>query len=391
MSVRQQLEGEEEPPELGRFRLGRGLGVATALLTALCLSNTFGVAQTVRGQTISGSVGERSSVQRARFTDEEDQGIRRGLRWLADNQKDSGAFGADHPVAVTSLAGLAFLGYGEQYNRGRYGSVLVRAVNYLTDQDLRKQGRGYIDDGASRMHGHAYAVLFLSQVIGTIPDPATNRRVEEVVREGVELIVAAQTIDGGWGYGPGDTFDEASITVCCLQALRAARDAGIDLEPSVAGGESRIAIAVRGAVSYLTRCCLEDGSFKYSLARGVDRSSYELTAAAVSTLDAAGEYSGEAHNRGVAYLLRVLSRYGSTPLRASTNYPYYGNFYAAQVYHQLGGAVWEEWEPAARAELLALQNRESGFWDAKFGREYGTAMALLILEVPVSYLPMYER
>ncbi|MGE3163446.1 MAG: prenyltransferase/squalene oxidase repeat-containing protein [Planctomycetota bacterium] len=330
-------------------------------------------------------------MKRLRFTEAEDQSIRRGLRWLSESQKDSGAFGSDHPVAVTSLTGLAFMGYGEQYNRGRYGAVLVRAVNYLTDLELRKQGRGYIDDGASRMHGHAYAILFLSQVIGTIPDPATNERVYEVVRKGVELIAGAQTIDGGWGYGPGDAFDEASITVCCLQALRAAKDAGIDLSPLEPGGESRIAVAVRGAVSYLTRCCLEDGSFKYSLARGVDRSSYELTAAAVSTLDAAGEYSGDAHTRGVGYLLRVLSRCGATPLRASSNYPFYGNFYAAQVYHQLGGAVWADWEPAARGELIAQQNREHGYWDSKFGREYGTAMALLILEVPVAYLPMYER
>lgn len=296
-------------------------------------------------------------------------------------------------MAVTALAGLAFLGYGEQYGRGRYGDVLVQAVRYLAQKSTTGRA-GYIDDESSRMHGHAYAVLFLTQVLGSIPDPRSEAKVREVVYEGIEFIAHAQTLDGGWGYEANEKFDEASITVCCLQALRAAKDAGIALKPltSASPGSSndRMRAVVDAAVGYLVRCCLDDGSFKYSLKRGIDRSSYELTAAAVSTLDAAGKYSADEHKRGVGFLLRTLSRYGRTPLKASVNYPYYGNFYAGQVYHQLGGEVWRGWQPDATRELLAMQ-KSDGSWESKFGSEYATAMAILILEIPMAYLPIYER
>jgi hypothetical protein len=32
-----------------------------------------------------------------------------------------------------------------------------------------------------------------------------------------------------------------------------------------------------------------------------------------------------------------------------------------------------------------------GSWDDDYGREYGTAMAVLILEIPVQYLPIFQR
>lgn len=311
--------------------------------------------------------------------------IDQGLDFLAGEQASDGKFTTSYPVAITSLAGLAFLGNGVQYDRGKHGVALRDAVLYLLDVPPLDQRAGYLTDPNSRMHGHAYAMLFLTQVLGTMPSPALEQKLRKRVQEGIRVIATSQTTRGGWGYTPGEEFDEASITVCCLQALRAAKDAGIEVQ------HPNLKAVVDRAVGYLKDSCLEDGSFRYSLARNVDRPSFELTAAAVSTLDAAGQYAAAEHTRGVQYMRRVLDTYKGRPLSACSRYLYYGNLYAAQVFHQLGGEVWETWLPAARTQLLAERKGQPYWDDGKFGKEYSTAMALLILEVPLAYLPIFER
>ena len=77
-------------------------------------------------------------------------------------------------------------------------------------------------------------------------------------------------------------------------------------------------------------------------------------------------------------------------LDAASGYPYYGNLYAGQVYFQLGGELWEMWSREAWPELLRRQKAE-GHWESRFGSEYATAVALLILEIPRGYLPIFER
>ena len=321
-----------------------------------------------------------------------DKSIRDGLAFLAKRQDPgTGRFAQHYPVAVTALGGMAFLGAGAEYNRGPYGDNLSRAVGFLISRADPNRG-GYIHDDSfdkpSRMHGHAYAVLFLSQVygtvVGTLNAAGDEARLREVIRRGVAVIESAQTSDGGWGYHPKDRFDEASITVCCLQALRAAKDAGFNVTPSV----------IRRALRYLKGCAKPDGSFKYSLARNQSKSTYELTAAAISTFDAAGEYTAAEHKKGVDYMRRRLERFRSRPLDASIDYKFYGNLYAAQVFHQLGGPDWDRWAPVAQRQLIDEQGKDgapAGAWKSRFGEEYATALALLILEVPLGFLPIFER
>jgi len=321
-----------------------------------------------------------------RYRELVDAAIERGLRYLSERQDGAGHFSTSYPVAVTALAGMAMIGDGVTYGRGRYGYDVRQAVEYLIDPKVRDDS-GFIcersGDSLSKMHGHTYAILFLSQVIGTLPDPAEDAKVRRVVEQGVALIIRSQTVRGGWGYLPGDDQDESSLTVCALQALRAAKDAGIHVPPAT----------IRAAVRYLKECCKEDGSFRYSLTRGSRESTYELTAAAVSTLDAAGEYGMEEHARGVEFLRKTIAETIAarrSVLDAASGYPFYGNLYAGQVCHQLGGEIWLEWSRDAWPELLARQ-KAGGHWESRFGNEYATAMALLILEIPRGYLPIFER
>ncbi|MGA1488297.1 MAG: prenyltransferase/squalene oxidase repeat-containing protein [Planctomycetota bacterium] len=334
--------------------------------------------------------GRRQDASRAhleRFEEVTDRAIERGLRYLCDRQADSGHISAQYSVAVTALGGMAMLGNGAAYGRGPWGFNLREAVRYLTSPAV-VQPNGFISEGdstntPSRMHGHTYAILFLSQVVGTLPDPRRDAELRSVVARGVRLILESQTARGGWGYLPEDESDEASLTVCALQALRAAKDAGFTVPPD----------AIRSAVRYLKDCCKKDGSFRYSLALNSQESTYELTAAAVSTLDAAGEYGMAEHDRGVEFLRAtvdgVIARRGRV-LDAASGYPYYGNLYAGQVFFQLGGDIWRAWSAEVWPELCRRQKGD-GHWESRFGNEYATAVALLILEIPRGYLPIFER
>ena len=54
-----------------------------------------------------------------------------------------------------------------------------------------------------------------------------------------------------------------------------------------------------------------------------------------------------------------------------------------------GGDYWAKWYPAIRDELIAKPGRPTGAWDGDFSDDYATAMALIILQMPNRYLPVY--
>jgi len=310
--------------------------------------------------------------------------IVRGLRFLSRRQLPSGAIGERYPVATTSLAGLAILGAGHRYHGGEFGPMLHGTLQYL--KLASRAGNGYASDPKSKMHGHCYAVLFLTQVYGELP-AAEQAEVGRMVRDGLEVIRRSQTTDGGWFYEPKDTGeDEASITICALQALRAANEAGFSVPKRV----------VDQAAKYVGNCQNPDGAFRYSF-RGPDRHpSYALTVAAISTLHAAGVYESPEIRRGLDYARRAFDATGGDPVRAAEKEFFaYANFYAAQAFYQAGGDLWAAWHPSARRYYLRRQiapgESLEGSWTDDHGPELGTAMALLILEVPLNYLPIYQR
>ena len=55
-----------------------------------------------------------------------------------------------------------------------------------------------------------------------------------------------------------------------------------------------------------------------------------------------------------------------------------------------GDTTWKRWWPAVRDELIDKQEAD-GFWRGQAGEEYGTAMALSILQVPKRLLPIFQK
>jgi hypothetical protein len=156
-------------------------------------------------------------------------------------------------------------------------------------------------------------------------------------------------------------------------ALRAARNAGIHVDKST----------IDRAVRYVLNCQEPDGGFRYML--NLHGSAFARSAAGVATLQYAGVYSGPELDRGLQYIARFRPPHERPP-----PHYLYGHYYAAQAMFLADDPHWSTWWPAARDDILARQAAD-GWWKGEAGREYGTALALIVLQVPNRLLPIFQR
>jgi hypothetical protein len=208
----------------------------------------------------------------ARAADEIDvrDTVRRGLEWVAKTQivDDTGghweANGGQYPTSMTALAGMVLLMDGSTMREGRYSEQVTRAVDWFL---RRVQPNGLLGntnnptEAARYMYGQGFGTLFLACIYGEEDRPQRRKELEKVLTKAVEFIGHAQTDRGGWGYisaKEGGNFDEGSVTITQLQALRAARDAGIVVPKSI----------IDKAVKYLKDSTTQRGGIIYSLTHG---------------------------------------------------------------------------------------------------------------------------
>lgn len=340
--------------------------------------------------------------------------IERGLDWLATRQDerdgsilvDDADQGQRAPLAVTSLAALAWMSGGSTPTRGPHQDNVTRAVEYLLACVHRSADEypGYIEDredAISRTHGHGLATLALAQAYTVSPRSPLGERIGEALVAAVRRIEASQGTEGGWQYEPYRTLDhEGSVTVALVQALRAAQDAGVEVDSDV----------IAKAVDYVKRLQVLGadevgkgrlGGFRYGLSD--PRDSLPLTAAALSTLQAAGVYEGKQIEEGYAYVWRKVRLREDEPGDHESAFPYYERFYLSQaLWHHRDPRLYSEWAGAAAADLIARQE-DPGSWDDvrhasgghrvlnRYGSAYATAFNVLFLALPDGFLPAFQR
>lgn len=351
-------------------------------LTATALSSTFMWPSWVRGddnpdskKKASGDEKDPEETAVEMMTAETDLAITRGLKKLASRQLQDGSFGTgvySRNVAVVSLAGMAFMSSGSTPGRGPYGKQIELCLKYI----LKHSGQGgliSVQRASSHgpMYGHGFATLFLAQAYGMAQGKDIRRKLAAAVR----LIVRTQNRDGGWRYQPKPQDADVSVTVCQIMALRAARNAGIE-----APKETR-----DRCVEYVKKCQNDDGGFRYMLPGS--QSQFPRSAAGIVALQSSGIYDGPEIEKGLEYLMRYLPDPIGGPREG---HYFYGHYYAVQAMWHAGGEYWNAWYPAIRDTLID-QQRPDGSWMDSIGQEYGTSMALIILQLPNNCIPIFQR
>jgi hypothetical protein len=297
----------------------------------------------------------------------------RAMAYLASKQHADGSWHTNH--AINALALLAFMGRGHVPGRGPYRDVLERGKRYLLA--AANPATGYIS--SATMYEHGLATLALAEMYGMDPDP----ELEDELRKAVGLIVRVQSAGGGWNYRPAPADGDLSVSVMQIVALRAAGNADIPVPRPT----------IERAIAYVRRHSHPTGGFGYT---GPGQGP-QMTAAGVLSLQLLGQYDDPRIGKSLALLTRLPIQWRP----GGPQYFYYFHYYAIQAFYQAGGKEWNDWHPRIR-ELLLEKQKGDGSWDVPAGtaeREefvgpdkiYWTAMAALILDIYLHYLPAYQR
>ena len=310
----------------------------------------------------------------------------RALDYLEQKQiKEGPEAGSWSPnQAFNALAMLAFMSKGHVPGRGKYGDlieggavkpgVLTQAKKYMLS---KAQPTGYIS--SSSMYEHGLSTLALAEMYGMDPDPD----LEAKLRKAVDLIVRAQSPAGGWRYNPTPTDQDMSVTVMQIVALRAANNTEIPVPQQT----------FEKAIKYVRSCGGPTGGYAYQGAG----SGPQTSAAGALSLQLLGKPDDANIPRTMTYLTTIPVQWGG----GNPQYFYYFHYYAIQAHYQAGGKYWNDWHPSIRELLLANQNSD-GSWDNPPGSSeaeatvgpnkiYWTAIASLVLDIYMHYLPAYQR
>jgi hypothetical protein len=331
--------------------------------------------------------------------------IAKGLEWVAKNQQRDGhweAVGGQYPSAMTGLGGMVLLMEGSTIREGKYADNIRRAVDWLME---RSQPNGLLAnpnnalEAGRYMYGHGFALLFLSQVYGDEEDSDRRKKLEDILTRAVDFTGKAQSSRGGWYYtsaADGHDADEGSVTVTQMQALRAAKNAGIVVPKSI----------IDKGMKYLANSTTDNGGVIYSLSqaggRAVGGGQPALTAAAIACGFSAGEYTSPLAKKWIRFCqfhipIAQVSRFGHDE---------YTHYYFAQAVYMLGDdgyaklfpesrendrMTWKTYRKAMFDHLVKAQSSD-GSWNGGFvGPVFATSAYLTILQLDKGTLPIYQR
>jgi hypothetical protein len=290
-------------------------------------------------------------------------------------------------TAMTSLGLLALSAMGHQPGDATpEGETMKRALDFVLKAENQEKDGYFGQKDGSRMYGHGITTLMLAEMLGMGADEKQDAIIRERCRKGVELILKAQRVRkseenaGGWRYDPGATDSDMSITCWQTMALRAAKNAGLDVPKE----------SVDLAARYIKK--LHDKSQK---AQGIGGFGYasvghepSTTAEGLLALQVCGDYECEEVKLASELLFK-------TPPKTGDSWFHYTTYYYAQGMYQRGGKYEPEGKKVIANVVLPGQARD-GSWEgpgneAGHGKIYSTSLAVLALAVKNHYLPIYQR
>jgi len=334
------------------------------------------------------------------------------LDWLARHQDADGRWDSDgfakhceanlcagpgealHDVGVTGLALLAFLGDGHATGFGRYRDVVVSGVRWLVDQQDPDSGLLGERTGNSFLYDHSIAAIALCEAYNFSRSP----QLRGPAQRATNFILAARNPYKAWRYSvPPDGDNDTSVTGWMVFALKAAVDAGLDVDRTAFEAAlawfDEVTDPATGRCGYTSRG--EPSSRRVGMeSRFPVEETESLTAVALLCRIFLGQ-TRQADPILRAHADRLRRRppvWDVTPERSLVDEYYW--YYGAFATFQLGGEDWRVWRSALEKALVPNQHQvgdEKGSWDPvgawgrDGGRVYMTAIGALCLEVTFRY------
>lgn len=332
-----------------------------------------------------------------------------------------------HPsrMAATAIALLPFLGAGYTHtDSNQYQKTVAAGLRYLeynaviseeNEVDFRA---GFDQDGAAYVQ--ALVVLTFCEAYEMTKDPS----LKSLAQGGLKKIENSQLNDGSWRYySPGDLGFHAnvpgdtSVLGWQMLALRSGVSAGFSINPSVAYRAGNFLDLVMSKDSRMYR--YQPGSKENksetwgTTAVGVLIREYLGWEPGNSQLDAGIDQIASWIDDADSIWQKVKKGSRTEKTRNGTLtffrddrlvYNLYFSYYAALALHHYGGKIWQRHFAKQRDFLVETQSRGGAFGNScergswlfydKYmndgGRLLNTSLAILILETPYRYLPMYQ-
>lgn len=331
------------------------------------------------------------------------QCVDKAVAWLLAQQRTQGCFLDEnrgdavpqHSGAISAMVIMALSSVGHMpTDPTPEGRAVAKAMKFMVDS-IVPNDEGYLGiSDRSRMYGHGIMSLMYAEMVGQSQDEEMDRKIRARLKRAIDLIMRSQDVNkseanrGGWRYEPGSSDSDISVSVWQVMALRAAKNAGLDVPKE----------AVDKAVAYIKRSYRSDrnpdgtpkdmeAAFSYEPYGG--RQTFSTTAAGILSLQVCAQYEAPEVIGGAAYLLK-------NPPAPSEPWFFYGTYYYAQGMYQRGGEQASIARQKTEQMLLELQ-QPNGSWQPRNGNErsagpvYATALALLSLSVHHHFLPIYQK
>jgi hypothetical protein len=314
-------------------------------------------------------------------TPEGEEAVVKCLNWLQSSQNTDGSWTGDHPVAMTGLALLVYLGHCETPQSPEYGETVLKAITYLIDVGMKTDGRlsnkdatniQWVYDHGIATYALAESYTFCNQLKIVIPN------LDTVTKKAGDMIMQGQSTDGGWLYkfdsaGGGDN----SVGFWQIQALKACKHTA--LWPT-----TKFSKTIREALGWLEKVQGKDGAIGY---RNNPEISPGLTGGGVLAFQMWDKGSSSAARKGIKY----ISENSKFEWGQEISNLYY-HYYHAQAMINHGGTEWKDYNDSFRDALVKAQSpdgswNQAGIHHGPINVHMSTCLAALMLEVYYRFLP----
>ena len=343
---------------------------------------------------------ERREVARQMLTPEVRQMSDRMVRYLLISQAADGSWSdSQYPAntGVSALSCLALMAGGDQPNIGsRILDIRDPTTNRIVDRKEENTGKAltngleYLikcshENGAitgqgsnpmGPMYEQCYATLALLYAYGSMP---WRHELRNVISKSLQLIERSQKLDGGWRYAftrEGDS--DVSVTCNVLWVLRTGKKCGFTVNSE----------KVKKGVDYIERCSVGSGGFRYRYNGRVMTPS--MGGVGIIVLTGSGTLDHPMIGPTRDKIIYDYRRYTLDDLQ-ERRYTIFNTFYASLAMYMCGDESWIPWFTKVTALYKQMQRRDGEVWDQGGNTIYPTAMAAIVLQAPLGYLPIYER